>query len=325
MSVEPLAEDSGSRGWRRFGRLARWLVPGALLALLLWRIPLEELLLHLGEGPVGWLALYVVVQVGVTLVADGVATRVALRLLGIERPLGTVLWVRGASYLLTVLNFLLGQGGIGIYLRRTGVPTAAAAGAALFVTAGSLATLLAVGVLAVFGWNVVAGAFSDEIAGLLPTVTALAVLGGFGAVVLARPPAILRRRSWLAPLFAVSLADHGRAFAARLPHTLLLLLGHWGALRLWGVPVPFGEGLALLAIVLLITALPIAPAGLGTFQAAQVWLLSGYVAGAAGEAKILSFSLVYHALGLVTQALFGAICLGPTLRAMAPSAAEGDG
>ncbi|MEM7051137.1 MAG: lysylphosphatidylglycerol synthase domain-containing protein [Acidobacteriota bacterium] len=310
---EPASPDGGRR-WLFV--LARWLVPVLLLAVLLWRIPLAELRQHFGAGPVAWIALYVLVQVGVTLLADGWATQVALIAAGIRRSFGAVLLVRGASYLLSVLNFLLGQGGIGIYLVKTGVSAARSTGVALLVSVVALSNLLVVGFLALVAYR-----GTLFVPGLLPAVGFAMAAWLAYLVVVAKPPAWLRRRDWLGPLTGIGLGPHLKAFAGRLPHTFLLLLGHWGGLRLWGVEVPLGEGMALIAIVLLITALPIAPAGLGTFQAAQVWLLSPYVVDGSGEAGILAFSLTYHACGMLTQVLYGALCLGPAMRVTARYAA----
>ena len=288
--------------WRRW----QWAVPPLLFALLLSRIPLDELRAGLARGPAGWLALYTLVQVAVTLVFDGVATRIALHGAGIRRPLATLIRVRGATYLLAVLHYILGQGGLYAYLRRTGVGAGRAAAAVLVLTTGTLGGMV---VAAAVLWPLTTSV--PPLPGLRPVAAALAVLAALYVVAVVAQPAVFTRSRWLAPIAQLGPRAHVAAWAGRVPHVLVLLIGHWGALRLWGIPVPLAEGLALVAAVLLIAALPLAPAALGTFEAAQVLLLSGFVPAATADARaaaVLAFALVYHALGLGAQIGLGFIC-----------------
>lgn len=278
-----------------------------LLALLLSRIPLDELRAGLARGPAGWLALYTLAQVAATLALDGVATRVALAGAGIRRPLGTLIRVRGANYLLAVVHYVLGQGGLYLYLRRTGVAPGRAAAAVLVLTTGAIGNMVAAAALLS---PLAAGA--PPLPGFRPAVAALAILAALALAAVIVRPSLFTRARWLAPIAELEPRAHLAAWAGRVPHTLILLIGHWGALRLWGIPVPLAEGLALVAIVLVVVALPIAPAGLGTFEAAQVLLLAGFVPAAAADARaaaVLGFALVYHALGLGAQVGFGLLCL----------------
>jgi hypothetical protein len=298
-------------------RLWQWAVPPVLLVLLASRIPLDELGAGLARGPAGWLALYTLVQVAATLALDGFATRIGLAGAGIRRPLRTLIRVRGATYLLALLHYVLGQGGLYVYLRRTGIGAGHAVAAVLVLTTGALGTMaLAAAAL----WPLAASA--PPLPGLRPAATALAVLAVLylGAVIVR--PAVFRRSRWLAPIAQLGPRAHLAAWAGRLPHTLALLIGHWGALRLWGIPVPLADGLALVAVVLLVAALPLAPAALGTFEAAQVLLLSGFVPAATADARaaaVLAFALVYHAFGLGAQLGLGFVCL----RAGGRAGAEG--
>ena len=97
-----------------------------------------------------------------------------------------------------------------------------------------------------------------------------------------------------------------------MPHLLLLILGHWGAMGIWGIRVPAGQALARMPAVILASVVPLSPSGLGTVQATQLLLFAPYApaaAQAAREAAVLSYSLAFTFLGLVAQALTGAVCL----------------
>jgi uncharacterized membrane protein YbhN (UPF0104 family) len=124
-------------------------------------------------------------------------------------------------------------------------------------------------------------------------------------------PRALQDYQVLAPLMQAGLGGHLRAAAARLPHLLFLVLAYWGALRLWGIPVPLAQGLAVVPVVLLVNAVPITPLGLGTTQAALVLLFSPFVPLPDPEVRaavVLAFSLTYYLCGIVAQVLIGLWC-----------------
>ena len=251
--------------------LKRWLPWGvavAVLAVLFTRIPFAALRGSLSQGRYLVLAAYVLFEILAVLPFDAWGTREALTAAGVRRGFGEVLLARGATYLLGLLSYLVGQGGVGVWLARRGVKGAQATAAVflLVVSNGIVLVLIAA-----------AGLLLDppeEQRGLLMPVVAACFAGILVYLALiALRPAWLARWGALAPLFEAGLAGHLRAIAARVPHMLLLALLHWGAFRVWGIPVPLLRGIALMPVVLLVSALPITPGGLGSTQALQVALL----------------------------------------------------
>jgi hypothetical protein len=99
--------------------------------------------------------------------------------------------------------------------------------------------------------------------------------------------------------------------AARLIHLAVLLIGHWSALHLFGVDVPPSAAMVLLPVLFLISAIPIAPAGLGTTQAAAVTLFAGFAAGGpdAQRATVLAYSLAFQFVPMAFVAAIGLPCL----------------
>ena len=94
----------------RLRRLLPWLVGAAILLALVYRVPAAALRGGLAHGPWGLLAAYTLPFILITLAADAYATGVCLRIAGEPRPFGTLILVRGATYLLGLLNYALGQG-----------------------------------------------------------------------------------------------------------------------------------------------------------------------------------------------------------------------
>ena len=92
----------------------------------------------------------------------------------------------------------------------------------------------------------------------------------------------------------------------------LLVVLNWGLYRVWGMPVPLRFGLAVWPILMLVSALPITPSGLGTVQAMQVALFTEWAPGpdlASRQAAVLALTLASYALALLIQGVIGAFAL----------------
>jgi hypothetical protein len=258
-------------------------------------------------GPWFYLATYTFFQVVLVLAADGYATQVSLAITGFRRRFSQIFLARGASYILGILNYTLGQGAFGLYLQRSGVATMRAAGTMFFLMIVNIGVLLLV---ASFG--LLAGGYPGTAHfNLSPLGYGLLVGIVLYLAIIGLRPRCLQSYQLLAPLLEAGLPGHLCAAGGRLPHVLLLVLTYWGALRLWGIAVPLAQGVAMVPLVLLIGALPITPVGLGTTQAALVLLFSPYVPLSTPEvraATLLAFSLIYYFLGIVVLALLGIGC-----------------
>ena len=304
----PLELEPAHRARRRvFVKLWPWLVALAILAFLFARIPRTALVSAFAAGPWSLLGLYTLGQWLIILVADAYAISVSLAVTGFRQRFSRIFLARGATYILGILNYALGQGALGLYLQRSGVTALKAAGNVLFMMIVNLGVLLVIA----SGALLAGGSPKPAHFSLSPLFSGLwlALILYLAAIVL--QPLGLWNSQLLAPLRQARLMGHLRAMAARFPHILFLVLAYWGALRLWGIPVPLSQGLALVPVVLLINALPITPLGLGTTQAALVWLFSPYVppaASAVPAAVVLAFSLSYYFFGIIAQALLGLWC-----------------
>jgi hypothetical protein len=271
------------------------------------RIRLGVFASAIGHGPYVQLALVNLLFSTVVLGTDSMATWIGLLALGIRRRLANVLAVRGATYALYVINYAVGQGAFGYYLKVSGEPALRAAGATLFLIGTNLATLLLV-TLAAFG---MAGQHAEH-AALWSTLIGGSAGFALYLVVIALAPAPLARLELLAPLFAAGVRGHVIALLGRLPHILFVVIGQWIAVRVWGIPIPFSVGMAVVPMIVIASVLPITPVGLGTAQAAMVLLLSEFAAGASIDdrrAAVLAFAIVHFVTGTLGSLLVGLACL----------------
>lgn len=301
---EPARQAGQPPTWRR---LLPWVVAAAILGYLAATIPTGEVVAAVEQTSLLALAGLAVGLAAGLLAADGLALWVGFRqALGPGLRYRDLVVVRGASYLLAVLNYGAGQGGIVYFLReRHGIGVAAGLGAVL-LTSGAFVVVVALAV----ALGLAAGAVPDRPALVVVVVAAAAALPGYLLVIAVRP-GFLVRRAFLEPLFRAGVGGTLRVAAARAPHLAVLIVGHWLALRLFGIEVPLSAALTRLPVLFLVAALPLAPSGLGTTQAAAITLFAEFAAGeeAARHAAVLAYSLSLHALGMVLSASIGIACL----------------
>lgn len=307
---------------RRRGAVVRrwlpWLVAIAILAVIAARIPFAAFRGAIAHGPHVVLATVDLAVTAAVLGTDSLATWIGLIALRLRRPLGHVLAVRGATNVLMLLNYALGQGAFGYYLHRTGVRPLRAVGATLFLMGTNLATLLLV--------TAVAWAIHPVDAGATLWWTLVIGCGGFVGYlgVIAWAPRFLAGREALAPLFDAGIRGHLVAVAGRIPHAVAIVLGIWVAMRAWDIPVPFVTGVAMMPVVVIASVLPIAPAGLGTTQAAFVYFYAAYAPGATADeraASVLAFSIVHFVYAWLASILIGLVCAPFARRATAAASA----
>lgn len=292
---------------RALGRLLPWAVAVLILAYLFASVPTAALGDALERASWPAVVALALALVTATLVTDTAALWVAIRR---SLPAARMGWrdtfaIRGASYLLALLSYGAGQGGVVYFLRRRhDVPVAAGAGAVLLATGVQIMVVaLAVGL------GLALGAVPDR-----PELRWLAVLVLAGVpiylLIIGLAPRVLATRRVLAPLFVAGIAGTLQVGAARVAHMAVLIAGHWLAMRLFGIEVPAAAAVARLPVLFLIAALPISPSGLGTTQAAAVTLFSEYAeVGAAPEATVLAYSLSFQVIGTAVAAGWGLVCL----------------
>jgi hypothetical protein len=288
----------------RLGRIAAWVVTATTLGWLFWKTPVSDVWSALSHAA-PWTLPVLLAAAALVYVADAFAMWKTFGWFCARLPFRDVLVVRGATYLLAVINYSIGQGAIAYFIHRArGVPVMRGVATVLLIMGTNLLALL---LLVTVGLSLP----GTHPAGLAPVVgfvwTGLAV---YVTLVAARP-------RWLAscPIFDVlllaGLGGHLKAMLVRLPHVAALMAVELLALCGFGVALPWGVALGAMPVVLLVSALPISVQGLGTTQAAVVLFFSSYVPPSAGNphAVVLGASLTSQTATLLFQLATGFICL----------------
>lgn len=292
---------SRSRRWAR--TLVPWLIGLGVLALVVRRIDPSALRQAMSYGDHVALAAVCLIGTVAVLITDSFATQVGLRVNLLRWPFLDTLAIRGSTYMLALINFAVGQVGLGYALHRAGLTAKRVVGITLFLTGTGFAALLLITTLA-WGLDARGGPLWWML--LLGCGGLLAYLGGVWLA-----PAGLARRELLAPLFDVGLRGYALAIAGRMPHVLALVQSLWVGMRAWGLEVPFAVGLTSIPAVVIVAALPISPGGIGTSHATMVFLFSAYATGASvveREANVLAFGMVYVAYSALSYLIVGALC-----------------
>lgn len=288
-------------------RLWPWLVGVAIVVVIATQVPLDQFRRSLSQGPHIALAATELGIAVLVLLTDSFSTWIGMLGLKIRWPLGQTLWIRGATYLLVLVNYAVGQGGFGYYLYRSGISVRRAVGATLFLLGTTFAALLTL----TFGiWAVTGGSTAND--EMWWTLVVAMIAFALYLVLIATRVGVLARREVLAPLFDAGIEGHLLAIFARLPHIAIVVLGYWAPMLVWGIDVPFLAAITLMPAVALAAVLPISPAGLGTTQAAMVFFFSSYAPGETEDqrvASVLAFGVVHFVYMLASTALVGLACI----------------
>ena len=289
---------------RRLGRIAAWVVTVTALGWLFWKTPVSHVWSALSHAA-PWTLPVVLAAAALVYLADAFAMWKTFGWFLARLPLRDILVVRGATYLLAVINYTIGQGAIVYFMHRArGVPVLRGLATVLLIMGTNLLALLLL---------VTAGLALPGIhpAGLAPVVGVVWTGLALYVTLVAARPRWLASRPVFDVLLSAGLGGHLKAMLVRLPHVAALMAVELVALRGFGVVLPWSVALGAMPVVLLVSALPISVQGLGTTQAAMVLFFSSYVPPTAGDphAVVLGASLTAQTAALLFQVATGLICL----------------
>jgi len=291
----------------RTARALRWFVPfvvsAGLLAWVFSGIPVGDAIRSIDRDVVlRFLGPFVLFNV-VSLWIEARCLLLVVRATGHEASLATAFRIKSASYLLSLLNYFLGAAGLSVLLRRhAGVSLADAAGKVFLITLFDFGSLLA---LVTMGITFLGVDTRGVRAGVVVALVGL-IVAGF---------VFLRAPFSLGPLDRVrELEVFSAARTVRLPILIemgLLRVGFvasfigvsWGLFYAFQVSVPLANLVINIPILLLVSALPIAAAGLGTGQIVFVELFGRF----ADDSLLLAASLTLSIAMILRGAALGLV------------------
>jgi hypothetical protein len=290
---------------KKLGRILPWVVALAVFAYLLSRFSPAEVMRQMKMAE-PWTIPALALLIACVYLADSLAIWKTFGWFVARLSFKEVLVVRGATYLLALVNYALGQGAIVYFVHRSrGVPVARGTAAVLLIMGINLLMLL---VLATLGL-----VFAPQTPRGLGVVVAVAYAGlTVYMVAVAAKPRWLTSRPMFDVLLGAGVLGHLKAMAARAPHILSLLCLTYTSMRAFRIDVPVGQAVLCLPVVYFVAVLPISPQGLGTTELMMTTFFARYAPGASQaerEALVVASSLATRVIAMAVQSVLGFVCL----------------
>jgi len=290
---------------KKLGPIVAWAVTLAILVYLFRTIPFAKVAAA-AHAAYWWAIPANAVLIFAVYLADSFAIKKTFGWFVAPLSYREVLVVRGATYLLALVNYSIGQAAIVYFVNRSRkVPILRGTAAVLLVMGINILMLL---VLATVGL-----ATSSDIPPELRMIVFAAYAGlAVYIIVVSVKPRWLAQRPIFDVLLSAGVSGHLKAMAVRIPHILTLLTLSWVSLAAFGVVIPVAKAVLCLPIVYFVTVLPISFQGLGTSQAMLIHFFAIYAPGSNNESRwaaILAASLVCQAIALVIQLSIGLVCM----------------
>jgi uncharacterized membrane protein YbhN (UPF0104 family) len=299
-----------------------WAVTAGVFVLLFRRIPIEKVIEATVRVDLLIYLPFMTFNILFNFFWETLVLVMLFRWFGTDVSYRGMLPIKGASFLITLLNYIAGQGGMALLMSRwRKIAIARATSIMLLSLFTDYYMLLAFCLVGAFRLPDVdlACLFDGSEQGHLVRFIVIswlvfAVTIGFFRLYLPRTRGWQRTRG-NEVLAAFHEAPPARYFQLVLLKSFGSLVGSivtaYFALSAFGLHVPFLPLIALLPIVWLIESLPISVMGMGTGQAAMIWLVARFAEGGVQvsdiEAAVFAYSLLSMALFHSGRFVIGAI------------------
>ncbi|WP_101756546.1 lysylphosphatidylglycerol synthase domain-containing protein [Oceanicoccus sp. KOV_DT_Chl] len=281
---QPATEMSSARQWlqsNQIRKLLNWILPFTVSAALLSytlsgidiaavysRITVDQILLFIPA---------LLIFLGVSLLIEGLClVSVVSQSKKAVITLAMATKIKAASYLLGLINYAIGAGALSFLLhRRAGLPLADAAGAVFIIGLFDLSSLIILVSISIMltGGNAIGVQVS------IVLMVGLGIIAGF--VVLRAPLAMgifdrVRHLNVFSAARTLPIKYLVWLVTMRMGFVFSYILLTWSILEGFDIQLPWITMAVYVSVLLFVTALPIAAAGLGTGQLVFVTLFSGY-------------------------------------------------
>jgi len=236
---------------------------------------------------------------------DAAVVRQAVSWFNVPVRYADVFPIRATTYILTLLNTQLGQGGLAVFLhKRYGLP--------FWQITGTVVVLLLVEMYQLALYSFVGASLTGELGRSVSPwpYVALAVYLAFHLWFFSKPRGgKIGSAQILQTFYRAKPWQYLVLLLLKTPNLLAAVTVYWLALPLFGVSVPFTALLTYLPLIFFMSAMP-AAAKLGPSQAAWVF----FFGDRAPEANLFAFSVAAHLTFLMLNACIGLCFLKRAMR-----------
>jgi hypothetical protein len=285
-------------------RTLPWVVGCSILAYLIWRFDFYALLDALAHADVVLYAAVLIVFIIVNFLADAQNLYAIFSLYHTPIPFRDSVTIRGASYLLMIIDYTLGMGSVVYYLKQyKNISVSLGTGLMIF---SFYITHVSLKLMALFGYVFTL----DRPSPLLDKIALICVVWLAIDFVIMVFWKNLPNRSFFKKLnfsfvkvfkeSSVKVIALNTAYRCVFYFTSTLFF--FFAAKTFHMDIPFSAMAAYVPAILLVISIPISAFGLGTSQAAMLFFFKDY----GSPAQILAFSLVYSASVIIGRGIVGA-------------------
>ncbi len=295
----------------RFYTTLKWLVAAGVLAWLFHQSDKDRLLAAMASARLEIYLPLAVFFVVLWFLIESQNLAFLFNMFGHNVTFREMRFIRGASYMLMIINYNLGLGAIAWYLKRRNGISLSRAGSVMFfyyfVESVGITFFAMIGCLPIYHGS---PSVYGKIIGIAFLMFATYIILFFMVRLL---PDIgmfthFRKNTLLGTFYEATFSGYFKLSGLRaLYFASFVFFFHFG-LRSFGVHVPLLSLVGLVPIIFFIGNIPVTPFGIGTIQAAMLFFFKGY----GPEENILSFSVVYSATLLFLRAPIGLLYMRET-------------
>lgn len=317
-------------------RFAPWLMTAVIFYYLFQAVPPLEVLRTISAANIPLFIFYTVAYFVIMLFVDGVGLKWAISRFSTRISFAETLIMRGATYLLMLVNYNLGQGGMAFYLQRTHkAPLFRTLGTVFLITVIDLSIVIFVAVVASLQTNVIYRGVNLSAVVLNLGLVYFALLSVWlvfwhfvdrpftKKMVEWKPLAWLISRHLFFAFKDAGWKDYLKITAYRIPPLSLVIFSFLLWSHAFRTPLPLFVALLNTPFILIVGTLPLTPGGVGAVQALCIELFRDYTRGPLIESGqftpdqiLFSASLLWGIGNALCKVIFGLYCFHKKSRSL---------
>lgn len=302
--------------WERLTTALKWLIALSVLFYLFHQVDRDKLIAALLSARIEIYLPLAVVFVLIWFLIESQNLMFLFNMFGHNLSFKEMRFIRGASYMLMIINYNLGLGAIAWYLKRRNEIPLTRAGSVMFfyyfVESVGITFFAMAGCLLIYRQNPaiygkiipISGAMFFSYITMFFIVRLLPSYGWFTG---------LRNRSLLSAFYEADFKNYFILSGFRAIYFSSFIIFFYFGLKSFDVHVPIYFLIGLVPVIFFIGNIPVTPFGIGTIQAAMMFFFSPF----GSEENILSFSIVYSATLLFMRAPIGLFYMRETKTGLA--------
>lgn len=317
-------------------KLSPWIFTAIIFGFLFKSIPAAGVIQSIKLANLPLFVTYSVLYFAVMMLIDCLGLQWALKRFSASVSFGETILMRGATYLLMLVNYNAGQGAMSLYLHKThGAPVFKTLGTVFFISMIDMSILLGPAVITALNVNIeFEGKPLNHLilkAGLLTySIFILWIL--FWKLLKSPSGSFFLQQKWIRffyekPLFdtfkEADWVDYVKIITLRIPPLLLVAGSFFFWSHSFGIPLPLTDIFVYSPIILIAGTLPITPGGVGAVQALCIKLFQDQTTSqmptnslVSAAQTILAASLLWGMANAVLKLLFGLYCLSKKSRTL---------